>query len=246
MTRITSISLMMILLLTACATAGEYKLVKGSQYQLCREYENNLNSFTELEHPMVCERRINPEMTDFREVKWQEIDAKENIHLFDQMLKSDEADKRMSAERYQSLLKTKYLDRAKTGTVKLYTARFDIDNDGKKELVLRAQITGDDWLACTPTNEFTISNGESPVPNLYIMSDEKTLDMEWSKSLHLYSYTASTYQGRTFLSVWSGGSPNIYVPGEGGGRIRVYEPNPLPATHEWVANINVCIYEYHQ
>ena len=247
MTRIAISVLMIILLLSSGAMAGEYKLVKGSQYQLCRDYQKNLNSFSEEKYPMVCERRLNPKMTDFREVKWKEIDAKKNIHLFVQMLKDEDSYKRLSDEMRQKALQ-KQIDRVEAGKEKLYTARFDIDNDGKKDLVLRARIVEDDWLSCTPTNKFTISNGEYPVPNLYIMSDEKNIDMKWSKPLHSFSYTAFTYQGRTFLSVWDGGASvgnPRYVPGKGGGQVYVYEPNSIPEINEWVA-INVCTYEYHQ
>jgi hypothetical protein len=52
--------------------AGEYKLIKGKQYSLCRDYLDNLKS---LGSPsMICHRRLNPKMKKFRAVQWKRAD----------------------------------------------------------------------------------------------------------------------------------------------------------------------------
>ncbi|MHB1140885.1 MAG: hypothetical protein ACYC1T_03890 [Sulfuricaulis sp.] len=49
--------------------------------ELCKAYEANLNSFSEVKEPFACERPINQKFADFSKPKWKEIDPKHHLEL---------------------------------------------------------------------------------------------------------------------------------------------------------------------
>lgn len=79
-------------LLTAPVLAGEYDLIKGQGVEVCEAYKKNLESFNEPK-PMQCDRKINPEFTDFGEPLWEKVDLEQHRELFRRVLRYQGADR---------------------------------------------------------------------------------------------------------------------------------------------------------
>lgn len=77
------------LLATTCtANASNYVLTSGGQYEVCRQFEKNLQSFGDL--PLdLYEWPLNPSLTDFRKPEWRAIDPTEAIPLIEQWARTD-------------------------------------------------------------------------------------------------------------------------------------------------------------
>lgn len=80
------ILILILLLLPASAFSGEYIITKGKGVEVCEAYKKNLESFNEPK-PMMCERKINPEFTDFEKPVWEKVDLEEHRELFRRLLK---------------------------------------------------------------------------------------------------------------------------------------------------------------
>ncbi len=121
---------------------GISKLEKHAE--VCTAFLKNLEAFPSFP-PMACDVKFKPEFEDFKTPEWQDIDVWENRDLWlqiDRMPPKDEAEK----ERMLADLK----DRIKSGMVFFRTSRFDIDNDGVLDQVLK--ISTD---KCDPANRET-------------------------------------------------------------------------------------------
>lgn len=99
--KITSYRIMSLIMMTffilmpKAAVCGRYELLKryptGVHEQMwevlqedmdvCKTYEKNLNSFPEIKHPMVCERPINPEFKEFKELQWSDLNVSEKREI---------------------------------------------------------------------------------------------------------------------------------------------------------------------
>jgi hypothetical protein len=126
-----------IFLLPVYVLAGEYVLVKGEGMEVCEAYKNNLNSFNlHNKYVMACERKLNPQFTDFQKPEWQKMDLRKNIEL----LKKIELflgnwgvvtpDNVKGWEEYiESRIKEEYIS--------IDFCQIDINNDGKKKNVIK-------------------------------------------------------------------------------------------------------------
>ncbi len=127
--RLLAVSLL--LLLVAPAHAGRYELIKGKGVEVCEAYGRNLNSFNPTE-PMICERQIDPQLTQFERPEWKSLDIWENRNLFwSTRVALGETSGTMTPN-VEEWIK----ERSKMPSPKLYTAAIDIDNDGRIENVL--------------------------------------------------------------------------------------------------------------
>ncbi len=130
-----------VFLLPIYVLAGEYVLVKGEGTEVCEAYKTNLNSFNlHNEYSMACVRDVIPKF-DFQKPEWQKMDLRKNIEL----LKTIELflgnwgtvtpDNVKGWEEYiESRIKGEY--------VSIDLCQIDINNDGKKENVIK-YIDGD-------------------------------------------------------------------------------------------------------
>lgn len=106
--------------------------VDPSNMEVCRAYEKNLNSFPEIEHPMVCERPINPAFEEFKRFQWTELNASEQR---DTVLKIDKQSPyykanpgAMKIEQWEEELKA----RIAKGRIRLRLAQIEVNEiDGK-------------------------------------------------------------------------------------------------------------------
>ncbi len=222
------VSLLVGMMFTIVCHAGEYKLVRGQQFELCREFEKNLNTFKD-EPPMVCERKINPEFKDFTMPKWKALEPKENMDVLEKIIRY--RSKNQTVEVQDKKWKT-VKNRINKGKVRLWRGYFDIDHNGKREVVWKLNAYG-----CDPNDE--ASFGWPSTFALSIVDENKRImDKQYQyRVLHPLSFDVFLYKGRTYLINWRGrlGFEN--------GHISVYEPfNVLEQMG--IQNRPICRYEY--
>lgn len=113
----------------------QFKLMTGKQYSLCRDYVDMLNKTRYTEIP-VCERKILPEFTKFRAVKWTEITDKEEIRkIKKEQIRLYNLWPESHQENIETLIQKeeKKMDAGEFPLV--YKAKVDMDHDGKNETV---------------------------------------------------------------------------------------------------------------
>lgn len=119
--------------------SGEYLITKGEEIDVCRVYAKNLNVFSRLHQPMVCERNISPDITQLSKPTWVELDLAENKKLVKKIKKFlSHGDQYIYDKNIDNELHFENLfDRQINKIDKLYVAAIDIDNDGIKDQVAR-------------------------------------------------------------------------------------------------------------
>lgn len=193
------------------AEAGKYTLDKAENNfilpdevkEICSAYVENLNKFDE---PMVCDRKIDPDMKAFSKPEWNVIDPNKHPELIgDLALFWTEID--IKARRVKEVdkgnkildYKTKLHERAKIGALIWHLGRFDIDNDGKEDIVLHTQSVE---YQCDPDKNFIMpSHGK-----VLILKKENGLhiDMEVTKYIYISSWNVFQYMSSTFFDLWDG------------------------------------------
>lgn len=121
----------------AATHTGYYALVKGKGVEVCEQYEKNLNSF-HLDRPMICERRINPQMKDFRKPDWVQPGLDQARALEFDMAKLVSRVLNRPEPKNESEIKVRMEDDP-GWPAKREIARVDIDNDGALDIVLKQQ-----------------------------------------------------------------------------------------------------------
>ena len=187
------------------ATAGDYALAVGKGIEICEAYLKNLNSFPK-HPPMVCERPLNPKLTDFTKPSWKELNAQEHLELLKQIWRSFDD---LTAEQFeQSPLKDQWIaSLKKPGEAKgivIQTAELDVDRDGVPELVLHYFEEG----TCNPTDQGMYAHPYGR--KYYVLSPDgqhhvdayksKNFGLQWGRPELLL------YQGHAYITRWTGGS----------------------------------------
>lgn len=154
-----------LLLAIPVAHGGHYELVEGKGVEVCEAYGKNLNSFGD---PMVCERQINPRLSDFRKPNWAKPSPSQTraleFHLA--MLVS----RALGRPEPKSEAEIKVRTEEDAGwPAKRRIARVDIDNDGTLETLLK-QEDG----TCPESRGFSVRIA-------VLTKDEKHYDLERSK-----------------------------------------------------------------
>ncbi len=158
------------------AISGNYELLKNyptghhsqmfeideSNLEVCKAYEKNLNSFPEIRSVMVCERPINPKLTDFKKPDWQKLNALDLKNVIMRIDKQTPYYKihpnYFNEEKWEETFKT----RIEEGTIKQRYAKLEIDNDKYKHLkseslplyILEYDFGG----KCDPSNDRWLEN----------------------------------------------------------------------------------------
>ena len=213
------ILLYFLIALTGPAHAGEapstpttrprYELIKGKGVEVCEAYKKNLNAFNDTE-PMVCERKIDPELKDFEKPVWQEVDARgKDRELLRRVLRYQAVDRnQFQASLYKEPdlgnLIERYKGREGGENPLLSRTRVDIDNDGNVEdvAILRYGSCPDTSVAHFETNLFVLKQGPRP-EEMMIADDhpaEKLLRQKVSPQLgHFTIADLFRYKGKTYV-----------------------------------------------
>lgn len=175
--------------------AGEYMLEKGKGVEVCEAYGKNLNSFPlHNKYTMACERKVNPKFTKFKKPEWKELDIWKNrefLKKVERFLDFSDPDKNL--QEWEKHLK----DRINVlGATTINTSQIDINNDGKKENVIK------------------YSSGDCPGGNYYgvallvLNDDENEIDIEKTKPL-LQNPRHAKY--RDLSEGWDGTMYDIFI-----------------------------------
>lgn len=184
------------------AQAGKYELVKGQGVEVCEAYDRNLNSFSQLSYPMACERKLDPTLSQFAKPEWEEMDVWANRKLLREIEHLFRLEWRIDYEVWERLL----MQRIRDGHRRLLLTHVDIDNDGKKDNVLK-YVNG----SCTGTHFYA-------TPLLVVKADNSALDADrtsnflqnpgagrsteagrWGYTM----YDVFIYKDQTYFDLWS-------------------------------------------
>lgn len=134
--------------------------------EVCKAYEQNLNSFKDLPYAMVCERKVNPKFTDFKKPEWKELNVWENREMV------WEIDKFLFRQRDED--KANWLVRLKKrieeNRVSLSETLIDINNGGKIDRLLK-YIFGE----CDPADQ---SDFARPGGRRFIVWDDEKNELD--------------------------------------------------------------------
>lgn len=137
MRRIIILLFILVFIFSVSAFAGEYVLVKGKGVEVCEAYGKNLNSFG---YVMACEREINPVFKEFSKPEWKEMDILENLDLVIKLTRFLEGEDYPEEHPFWSpdaKLESFIKHNTKYGHLVIKLTQVDIDNDGKKENVIK-------------------------------------------------------------------------------------------------------------
>ena len=216
-----------VFLISSLSFAGEYVLVEGREFEVCRAYSNNLNSFKDLRYPMVCERLINPDFKDFSKPKWTPIDVwskRELARQFHKLLfyRNSIPPWNEPPEVFYPKLKEWIAE----GRIRMSEAHLDINNDGTIDHVIRY-----DYGHCDPSLPMYAS---LPTGRAYMALDDKTGQIdEWLTQFLLHHLDVFLYKGRVYTD-WFAGKR-----GSKGGQLWVYD-----STFQGALLANRCTYDY--
>lgn len=214
--------------------AGQYELVRGKQFQLCRDLVKNFNEFKD-ERPMLCERKFSPKYKDFKKPNWKALDIEQNFPLI--LAIKRESGAIMLPEHLEKMMsqyEIEVQERIKQGKVFLYEANFDIAHSGEK---VRVVMVND---YCDPASlervlledpALTMADPAQPIvvdPAVAIMKPGSLEGDARYKNLSSFRGDVFFFQGRSYLAQWSifpsaiGRSPGPSK--KHNGYILVYEP----------------------
>ncbi len=150
---------LIVFLLPVYVLAGEYVLVKAEGIEMSFNLHN--------EYVMACERKLNPQFTDFKKPEWRKMDLRKNellkkIELFlgNYVVTSDNVE---GWEEYiESRIKEEYIS--------IDLCQIDINNDGKKESVIKY-------------NDGSCPEGHYGAALLVLSDDRTEIDIQKTKPL---------------------------------------------------------------
>lgn len=226
----------LILLFPSPSLSGEYILqdfvptgiydrklpILPENIEVCKAYEQNLNSFKDLPYAMVCERKINAKFPDFKKPEWKDLNVWENRE------KVWEIDKFLFRRRAED--KPAWLVRLKKrieeNRVSLGETWIDINNDGKIDHVLKYE-----YGECNPMDQSDFSHPGGR--NLIVWDDDKNeLDSQLNKYLGIM-LDIFVYKGKVYLDSFGG---NL---GFQDGTLSVFT-----STSQGELRAKICVYKY--
>ena len=202
--------------------ADTFTLRKGERYALCREYEENLNSFPDLPASTNV-WPLNPKLADFRKPRWVPVELNQNLSIIRTMylwnLDPQHGLDSSAAERAWKEKENVLRRQIAGGSVRLDRARIDFDGNGRVGTVYRFYHP---LYEGAPENRYGY---------WYLFFDngaDKPLAAFRRYSGELKLYDSFLFRGRFYLVRWD-------VLG-----LNVLEPRSIPEEHE-LALVPVCI-----
>lgn len=116
--------------------------VQSGHYPVCVAYLKNLNRFCK-ESSSTCEYKLDPEIKELSQPKWEAIDPKANVELIAERVKLHNTSLPPS-EKYWQVIKPEILRRIDQGMVRLWQTRIRLASNEDPVCVIRAD------LGCAP------------------------------------------------------------------------------------------------
>jgi hypothetical protein len=197
-------------------------------------------------YAMTCERKIHPDFKDFsKPSNWKTIDPQANSHLLQGMAEAIQPNKiyRDSMRVNQRL--EKFQRNLKENLLIMATIHIDINNDGKKDTILKCDYDPKGKFGCRPDNPTYF--GDYGRRNLYLINEDGTINTSESSKIPSNKLDFFIFKGRTFINNWTSIFYNRYLyrrnyePGKGGGGIRVHD---VSGRGGGIYAIPVCVIAY--
>jgi hypothetical protein len=168
--------------------------------EVCRAYEENINSFEDLPHAMVCERLINPKFKDFGKPAWRPLDPWENREkIYDMYLFAFRTISKITDKEWQRAKDIVDFAILNNENYSLFETYIDIDNDGSLDHVYKWEHG---YAKCDPTNEYHFRGYEGR--KLFVWNDNtNTVNLGRSGYMRTLGFDAFLYKGKTYLD-WFG------------------------------------------
>ncbi len=196
-----------------------FTLVEGDGYPLCKEYVDMLNKTKYTEIP-ACSRKILPEFSNFKEIKWVEMtDKEEMIKIAKERMAVQQA---LNPKNSKQLYNPKNrIERISEGKETVSSFKMHINDDGKFDVVYKYQ---------TPRSSSYVKYGHCNIFHNYYVEDSKininsisnssfdpysVFNISGSNELFLYgdnlylSFYAGKYYYQTNLDVYRVGNDKI-------------------------------------
>lgn len=109
----------------------DWPYVKSGHYPVCVDYLRNLNRFCNAPPP-TCKRKLDPEIHSLSFPKWEELDPKKYLEVIKQVLTTNY----YYTKEWRPLADT-LKQRIINDETRLWHSWIDLENDGKKEHVVR-------------------------------------------------------------------------------------------------------------
>jgi uncharacterized protein YecT (DUF1311 family) len=218
-----------------------YRLFRGTRFAMCREFERNLNQYCDAP-PMLCETQIAPAFRkNFSLPKWEALDPEANLAMIEKFLRArvpvrtdwiGKPEEQKWREKKWKEYEPGFLQRLKAGEIKFFRARFDLNHDGKQELVYR--LIDRECPVDDPSRYHFPGN-----PQLMVM-DEATGEFDPEYTKYLWDvYDVLLYQGRAHLTHFGSGDNRV------NNALQIYDTVSGPGSGRFhIITRPVCGYEY--
>ncbi len=219
--------------------AGRYELIDGKKYEICRDLVENLNKHPEWP-PLACEFKVDTKDKKFSMPQWVNLKPLDHMDLIENIIKEhnmphqyiknpgDYVAKRREKAWHDAENNVRAW--AENGESRLYRAVFDVNHDGKQDVVYRYLSR-----SCDPHHDadFEVSG----LPMIYVADKDGQLPDLSFGAINSPPRDVFLYQGRAYLTWWLGDSK------QGTANIGVYETSsPIQAGQ--YSDINVCTLKY--
>jgi hypothetical protein len=246
-TKIITLMILAVFFLSGICFAGSYELIKGQDLEVCQVYEKYINSF-DTDEPMICERPYNPEFPMIERPDWEEVDVNEHpdwlMGWYEVQKEIDlkKMTKKGTGERLQeSTVETvrkeieKLREQSENDQIKMFVSNIDIDNNGKKENILKIHL-GSEAGGCNRT-DMAFNSGIAIPATLLIINQKRKIDYKESLyKIHKAYKLIFIFRRKTYFDLWGGLSTYfgtekyktaMYEPGKGGGGVVIYKSDPM-------------------
>lgn len=137
----------LMLAVSACAEAGQYKMTQGKDYAVCEAYKRTLNKLGNLREPLVCPNQLLDKTSGISRPAWRTIPFNFDLYLKLMALSAShmsqssdydpfKAEKPFDPSKHPQFVK-QHQERISKFNYEMSVAEVDANSDGKLETILR-------------------------------------------------------------------------------------------------------------
>lgn len=224
---------------------GTYTTTPDNVKNICQLYLKEVIEYNN-HKPMVCERTFNPKAHQFSRPEWKKLDTEEAIEYLKKTIYysvSQNLSLKNNPEKRAKVLNQrlkKGYEQTIQGEYIYQAAKFDIDNDGSPDKVLR-MFDSNQVYGCSEKKEVNWTLGNTS--GSYVVFDKNNeVDEMKTRSIVLY-YGIMQVNGYSYFDRWAGTN----VREKTDGVITVYEPAKVPGVDgDRIAVMPVCKFKYYK
>jgi len=174
--------------------------VDPKDMEVCGAYEKNLNSFPEIEHPMVFERPISPAFKEFKTFQWTDLkvsEQRDTVLKIDKELPYYKANPgALKIEQWEGQFK----ERIREGRIRLRLAKIDVNEiDGKPLGAPLYMLEYDPGRKCNPMSQWSVNYDSGGYD--YFITDQHMDNLAQINSVPLSD--PFIYENRVYFSLFT-------------------------------------------